>query len=111
MKRHLFLLLLVLFPLAGFANGDGGPRILKNVKIEGDQWILLIPSEPFANPDGCGRSDAAIIRFSDASRDAKLAMALSALAAKQKVQIYFTGCVDTHWGFSFPYAYSIVIGE
>jgi hypothetical protein len=111
MKNYLLLLLLAAFPLAGNCNGDGGPRYLKNVKIEGDLWILLIPSEPFANPDGCGRSDAAIVRFSDASRDVKMSMALTAFAAKQKVQTYFVGCIDTHWGFSFPYVYSMVIGE
>lgn len=109
--KKLFLSLLLLSPAVGYCGGSSGARYLKNVSIEGTTWIMITPTEAFANPDQCGRSDVVIVPFADPTHDAKLSVALSALMGKQKLNAYFNGCITTHWGFSVPNVHMVGIGE
>ena len=111
MKKFILVLVLSIFALQAFANGSSGWRNLKNIKVEGTMGTFIIPDIPFSNPDDCGRTDIAIIKFSDPAKDDKVALALAAYMGGKKVNSWFAGCASSPWGDTVPVMYNIQIGD
>lgn len=93
---------------AALAAGDAGFRKVRDIHIEGTVYAVVYPSgSAFANPDGCGSSNLAIIQTSDGQYNQKLALALTALAQGTQVDFWLNGCLNTPWGYSAPIVYAV----
>ncbi len=112
MKKYVAIAMLgmVLSPLVN-AAGNSGWRTIKQIKIESANFITIYPTVDFENPDECGKSNMAMIKFSDLSKDAKLSVALAAYMGGKRIQTYMAGCEPTPWSYTVPVVYNLVIGD
>ncbi|TRY33417.1 hypothetical protein [Aliiglaciecola sp. M165] len=110
MKRVLVFVCLFCTTQFSYANGSSGWRGIKHIKAEGTMATLIYPDTAFLNPDNCGRSDFALINFTDPAKQDKVSIALAAFMGGKKINSWFAGCQDTPWGYSVPVMYNITIG-
>lgn len=109
--KTILILSLLLVTQFSFANGSSGWRTIKNVKVEGSIATFVHPDTPFKNPDNCGNTTMAMIKFNDPAKEDKVALVLSAFMGGKGVSSWFTGCADTPWGYTVPVMYNISIGH
>ena len=111
MNKYIPLIVLLTLSFNTYANGDSGWRNIVRVKIEGKSFISVHSETPWANPDGCGQSNLAIIPMTDEAHHAKLSLALSAFMGGKKISLWLTGCQQTPWGYTAPVIYTMNIGN
>ena len=83
---------------SAFAAGSSGVRALTNVDVTTTGRALLTPGSDWNNPDGCGRTDVAIVLESNPSIKTFQAVALTAIASGLSVQSFLNGCSDVPFG-------------
>lgn len=90
------------------AGGFGGELYITGVSAEGG--AVYITAAGFGNPDNCSNSSIAVIKPVDASElDRMYSIAVTALANKNKISIWFNGCGPSPWYQSIPNITSIRI--
>lgn len=102
---------LLLVTQVSYANGGSGWRTIKNVKVEGSIATFIHPDTPYLNPDNCGNTTMAMIKFTDPAKEDKMAIALAAFMGGKKISSWFTGCETAPWGYTVPVIYNITIGN
>jgi len=69
---------------------------LERVLLESGAPFLIVSTN--LNPDGCQNASFLALPTDPAMRDEYLSLALTALAANMKVEVYVDGCVAAPWG-------------
>lgn len=111
MKKAILMLIIMCFAQQSFANGSSGTRGVKYIKVEDAFATFIYPDTPFLNPDNCGNTTMAMIKFSDPAKDDKVALTLAAYMGGKKISAWFTGCASTPWGYTVPVMYNITIRD
>jgi len=110
MKRICFVLMLLLCEHAN-AGGGSGFRNISSIKIEGSSFIMIHATSAWSNPDGCSKSDQAMVLMSDNARQEKLSLAISAYMSGKKIGFWLSGCSQTPWGYSVPNVYTMTVSD
>lgn len=90
--------------------GFVGERQVKSYWIEGSVGLVIVPTEAFANPTACLRSDQMFVLSNNPQYKNILASVMHSMATGTPIQAYACGC-HTYWSNqSWPIAVSFGVG-
>ena len=101
-----------LLPHSALAQTCGflGERQVKSYWFEGTVGMVIVPSEVFANPSSCLRSDQTFVLASNPQYKNIVAAVVHSMSTGVPVQAYTCGC-HTYWSnLSWPIAVAFGVG-
>lgn len=110
--RHaLALAALCVSPLASAQTcGFLGERQIKSYWLEGSVGMVVVPTEPFANPSSCTRSDQMFVLSNNPQYKNAIAAVIHSMASGLPIQVYACDC-HTYWSNqTWPIAGALGVG-
>lgn len=98
-------------PLASAQTcGFLGERNVKSYWLEGSVGMVVVPTEPFANPSSCTRSDQMFVLSNNPQYKNAVAAVIHSMASGVPIQVYACGC-HAYWSNqTWPIAGALGVG-